>query len=246
MRLSAISACGLALFLWPFFGTTLPTETAALVLAIACAAALLLVEVGTRSLDSRGVALLAALAAVDTGLRLATEPGIAGFSPAFFLILCGGYVFGPSYGFLLGAFTLLVSSLVTSGIGPWVPNQVFAAGWVGVIAGLAGQLRRAPLGWRDLAVLAVVGAVCGWGYGAVMDVFDWTNFYRGTPVLGWVPGIAPPQAIAHFARFYLVTSLAYDTFRAVGNVLLILVLGAPVLAALSRLRARMTFTVVPA
>jgi len=48
----------------------------------------------------------------------------------------------------------------------------------------------------------------------------------------------------HFGRFYLLTSLAYDTFRAVGNVLMVLALGAPVMAALVRLRVRLTFEVV--
>jgi hypothetical protein len=43
----------------------------------------------------------------------------------------------------------------------------------------------------------------------------------------------------------LLTSLAYDTFRAVGNVVMVLALGAPVLAALARFKARLTFEVVP-
>jgi energy-coupling factor transport system substrate-specific component len=53
-----------------------------------------------------------------------------------------------------------------------------------------------------------------------------------------------PTALLHFARFYVLTSLAYDTFRAVGNVLMVLALGGPVLAALGRLRARLTFELV--
>jgi hypothetical protein len=53
-------------------------------------------------------------------------------------------------------------------------------------------------------------------------------------------------ALLHFARFYLLTSFAYDTFRAAGNVVMVLALGVPVMAALSRLRARLTFEVVPA
>ena len=50
--------------------------------------------------------------------------------------------------------------------------------------------------------------------------------------------------LVHFGRFYVVTSLAYDTFRAVGNVIMVLLLGAPVLAALSRLQARLSFEIV--
>ena len=79
-------------------------------LTLACVAGLFLVEAGTRQLDSRAVALLAAIAAIDTALRLAVIEGIGGFSPIFFLVLCAGYVFGTSFGFLAGALSMLVTS----------------------------------------------------------------------------------------------------------------------------------------
>jgi energy-coupling factor transport system substrate-specific component len=58
--------------------------------------------------------------------------------------------------------------------------------------------------------------------------------------------MAPAEVAAHFGRFYLVTSLAYDSFRAVGNALMVVLLGPPILAALARLRARFTYEVVAA
>ncbi|MFI5284030.1 MAG: ECF transporter S component, partial [Candidatus Dormibacterales bacterium] len=93
---------------------------------------------------------------------------------------------------------------------------------------------------------AAVGAVMGWVFGALLDVTDWVPVYRGNPTLGWLPGMAPGTALLHFARFYVLTSLAYDSLRAAGNVVMVVTLGAPVLAALSRLRGRLTFEVVPA
>jgi energy-coupling factor transport system substrate-specific component len=241
-----VSLVGLVLFFWPFVGRGLPADAPAWSVALAAAAGLLLVEVGTRQLDSRQVALLAALAAIDTGLRMVVAQGIGGFSPLFFLVLCAGYVFGTSYGFLVGAFSMLVSSLAIGGAGPWVPYQVFAAGWVGVAAGLVGRRRRgaATPGWRDLVVLAVVGALMGWVYGALMDIQDWIGYYRGNPSLGWLPGMTAATSWLHFGRFYLVTSLVYDTFRSVGNALMVLLLAAPILAALTRVRARLTFEVI--
>jgi energy-coupling factor transport system substrate-specific component len=241
-----VSLLGLALFVWPFFGRGLPADTPAWGVALAAAAGLLLVEVGTRQLDSRQVALLAAIAAIDTGLRIVVAQGIGGFSPVFFLVLCAGYVFGSSYGFLVGAFSMLVSSLAIGGAGPWVPYQVFAAGWVGVAAGLAGHLRRGASvpARRDLVALAMVGVLMGWVYGALMDVQDWIGYYRGNPSMGWLPGMAPATSWLHFGRFYLVTSLAYDTFRSAGNALMVLLLGAPILAALARIRVRLTYEVV--
>ena len=238
-----VSLVGVALFAWPFVGSDLPANTPAWMLAIGCVAALFLVEAGSRALDSRAVALLAAIAAIDAALRLAVIEGIGGFNPIFFLVLCAGYVFGTSFGFLAGAVSILVSAVVGGGIGPWVPYQVFAVGWVGVAAGLAGHWRAPSPGWRDLLLLAAVGAIMGWLFGALLDITDWIPVYRGNPTLGWQPGMAPGTAMLHFGRFYLLTSLAYDTFRSVGNVVMVLALGAPVLAALMRLRARLTFEV---
>lgn len=242
-----MSLLGLALFGWPFLGQPIPSDAPALALALACVAALLLVEVGTRHLDARRLALLAVLAAVDTALRLAVVHGIGGFSPIFFLVLCAGYVFGATYGFLVGAVSILVSALAMGGVGPWLPYQVFAVGWVGVAAGLVAALGRRHgglAGWRDLALLGAVGLVAGWAFGALMDVQDWVAGYGGSPDLGWRPGLGAAAALVHFGRFYLATSLAYDSFRAVGNLLMVLLLGAPVLAALGRIRARLSFEVI--
>jgi len=240
-----VSLAGLLLFAWPFLGTGLPPSTPAWTLALASVAALMLFELGTRELDARAIALLAAIAAIDTALRLALIEGIGGFSPIFFLVLCAGYVFGTSFGFLAGALSILVSAVAGAGVGPWVPYQVFAVGWVGVAAGVAGHLRSGLPGWRDLLVLATVGAIMGWVFGALLDITDWIPVYRGNPLLGWGPGMDPGTALVHFGRFYLLTSLAYDTFRAAGNALMVIALGAPVLAALARLRTRLTFQVVP-
>jgi energy-coupling factor transport system substrate-specific component len=246
LPVGVVSIVGVFLFLWPFLGSGLPANTPAWTLTLACVGSLFLVEAGTRQLDSRAVALLAAIAAIDTALRLAVIEGIGGFSPIFFLILCAGYVFGTSFGFLAGALSMLVSALAGGGVGPWVPYQVFAVGWVGVAAGLAGHWRTTagPPRLRDILALAGVGAVMGYVVGALLDITDWVPVYRGNPTIGWLPGMDPATSLLHFARYYVLTSLAYDTFRAVGNVLMVLALGVPVLAALGRLRARLTFEVV--
>ncbi len=246
LPVGVVSLGGIVLFAWPFLGSGLPASTPAWTLTLGCVVGLFLIEAGMRQLDSRGVALLAAIAAIDTALRLAVIEGIGGFSPIYFLVLCAGYVFGPSFGFLAGALSILVSALAGGGMGPWVPYQVFAVGWVGVAAGLAGQWSRGSRvpDWRDVLVLAAVGAVMGWVVGALLDITDWIPVYRGNPTLGWLPGMDAATSLIHFGRFYLLTSLAYDTFRAVGNVLMVLALGAAVIAALARLRVRLTFEVV--
>lgn len=244
LPVGAVSLAGLALFGWPFAGGGLPASTPAWALMLACIGGLLLVEAGTRQLDTRAVALLATIAAIDAALRLAVIVGIGGFNPIYLLILCSGFVFGPSFGFMAGALSILVSALVGAGIGPWVPYQVFAMGWVGLVAGVAGRWRASTPGLRDVLLLAAVGGVTGYAFGALMDVTDWVPIYRGNPTLGWSPGMDASTALVHFARFYAVTSFAYDTFRAAGNVMIVLALGVPIIAALGRFRARLSFEVV--
>lgn len=241
--LAVTTLVGVGVFAWPFLGWGNPGPAAVTAAGLGTAAALTAVEVATRRLDTRSLALLAALAALDAGARAAVVTGIGGFSPIFLLILCGGYVFGVSYGFLLGALSLLVSALVTGGLGPWLPYQLFATGWVGTAAGLAGRRRIGRPNRRDTVVLCAVGIAAGYGYGAAMDVWNWT-FYQSSPALGFHPGMAAGVAVSHFSRYYLVTSLAYDSFRAGGNAVMVAALGAPVLMALARVRSRLRTEIV--
>jgi energy-coupling factor transport system substrate-specific component len=238
VRLAAVSAAGLALFLWPLTGLGAPGAATAAAVSIGCVVVLVAVETMSRRLDTRGLAVIAAVAAVDSALRLALVSGIGGFSPVFLLILCAGYAMGAEFGFVCGATALLVSALVTAGVGPWLPYEMIAAGWVGVAGGLAGTGRRGRTPQRrDVVVLAAVGVVSGFAYGAVMDMWDWT-FFRGAADFGYVAGLPLGTAAARFAHFYLATSVVYDSFRAAGNAVLVVILGAPVLAALVRLRRR--------
>jgi energy-coupling factor transport system substrate-specific component len=250
--IAVVSGAGLLLFLWPFLGGALPPEGPALAVTLGAVAALALMEAGARRLDSGRLALLAALAAIDAALRLAVVNGVAGFSPIFFLVMAAGYEFGPSYGFLVGSFSLLVSALVTGGVGPWLPYETFAVGWVGVSAGLAGsfvrRIRPVRESWMprrvDISALLIVAVATGFAYGALTDIWGWVAFYRGVENIGWIPGMSPGASLAQFGRYYLLTSLAWDAFRAFGDAVAILALGTPVLMALGRLRARLGYEIV--
>jgi energy-coupling factor transport system substrate-specific component len=244
MRVGAISVAGLALFLWPFVAANPPAVATSVALSLGVVAVLIFVEASTRRLDARRFALLAAIAAIDAALRLVLVTGLGGFSPIFFLVLAAGYVYGPSYGFLAGSVALLASAVATGGIGPWLPYEMMGCGFVGLIAGVAGLRRSGPVTWRDIALLATIGAVTGFAYGALLDVWDWTTFYRGTPGFGWQPGLSLAAALARFGRFYLATSAVYDSFRAVGNALAVIILGTPVLAGLVRMRSRFNVVVL--
>ncbi|MEA2526519.1 MAG: energy-coupling factor transport system substrate-specific component [Thermomicrobiales bacterium] len=194
---------------------------------------------GVRRSASKSVALLGVLVATDATLRLV--PSFLGGSPIFLLVILVGAVFGPAFGFQMGALTILVSAFITGGVGPWLPYQMLGVGWVGLTAG---WLPRPASFRRWLLVLAVFGALWGFLFGAILNLWSWpfaAPGLEGDVGLYWSPHLSFAETLAHYARFYLVTSLWYDLFRAVGNAALVLTLGGPTLRVLERFRSRFTW-----
>ena len=106
--------------------------------------------------------------AIDATLRLV--PSFLGASPIFALILLVGYVYGPRFGFVMGSLTLLLSAAITAGVGPWLPFQMLCAGWVGVAAGWLPKWKSAR---AELSTAVAFGAVTGFAYGALMNLYSW-------------------------------------------------------------------------
>jgi energy-coupling factor transport system substrate-specific component len=86
--------------------------------------------------------------------------------------------------------------------------------------------------------------VTGFAYGALTDIYGWVAFAAGIENVGWIPGLSPVDTLAQFGRYYLLTSVAWDSFRAFGDAIAVLAFGAPVLMALGRLRARLGYEIV--
>lgn len=206
--------------------------------------AVLLVELQGQAVQAKTIAALGILVAIAATLRFIEVgiPGPGGFSPVFVPIILGGYVFGARFGFLLGALSMLVSALLTGGVGPWLPFQMFAAGWIGLFAGWLPHISRPVL---ELALLCAYGLLTGFGYGVVMNLVTWP-YLAGDPALTWQAGAGLRSTLANYATYYVVTSLAWDFGRAAGNVALLLVVGLPVIRALTRFHQRLYFTVVNA
>ena len=109
--------------------------------------AVVLSELAEGSLDAKAIALLGILAACGAALRV-PSPGVAGFEPVFFLLIPAGRVLGRGFGFVLGALTIVVSALITGGVGPWLPVPDVRGG----LDGLRGRLPPAGPGQgRDRA-----------------------------------------------------------------------------------------------
>ena len=239
--LLALTAAGFGLFLAPLWlGSRFPQPVLLFSALVAVSALVALaVALQTHHLSTRLLAILAALVAIDATLRLVIVVGLLGFSPIFFLIIAGGFVMGPSFGFASGALTLLLSAVLTAGLGPWMPYQMLAAGWVGMGAGYVGRISGHKSSPRTIAALSLYACAAGFAYGILLDLWEWPLLVAaGSSPLSWAPGIGMAALLRRFGAFYLATSLVYDSFRAVGNLLLIAVLGPAVLPALERFRRR--------
>lgn len=255
------TALGVAAFVYPFLMPALE-KTAGMgqahandapllltALVVVCFGAVL-IEAQGQAGSAKMVALLGILVSINALLRFVEVaiPGPGGFSPIFFLVVTTGYVFGGRFGFLMGALTLLVSALVTAGMGPWLPYQMFTAGWIGMSAPLCRPLVRwlgGANGWREVLVLALFGGVWGLIYGGVMNLWFWP--YASGPVeQHWQAGASVWDGLVRYAAFYVATSLIWDVFRLVGNAALTIAFGLPTLRALRRFQLRFAFTYRPA
>jgi len=178
------------------------------------------------------------LVAINATLRLI--PGPAGFTAMLFLPILCGYTYGADFGFLLGALSLLVSAIITGGMGPWLPYQMFSAGWMGMASAWLPQLRR--FGRGEVILLGLWGALLGFVFGAVMNLWFWPYIVdMGQSEMYWQPGTRLWETLGRYAAFYITTSLWWDIGRAGGNLLLILLFGAPVLHLLRRFQRRFQF-----
>jgi len=234
---------GAAAFLYPFW---LPTTTltdqahsgdaplvAAVVGGLVVVAVLLELRRGT--MNGATVALLGMLAACAGLLRLVDLPG--GGSGIFFLVVLAGAAFGPRFGLLLGLCSMAVSAIVTGGIGPWLPFQMLALGWMGGGAGLLGRVTERLDPRLEVGILAAYGWLWGFLYGAILNLWFWP-FERGG-ALDWHPGLGLGTTLHRYWQFYVATSLGWDAAAALTNAVLILVTGLVLMRSLRRFAHRL-------
>lgn len=242
LALLGATTVGLIAFLWPLLvapeSSLAHSTDAPLVFALVLplTVAVVLAELAEGGIDAKAVAMLGVLAAIGSALR-PLGAGTAGLETVFFLLVLGGRVFGPGFGFALGALTLFGSALLTGGVGPWLPFQMVAAAWVALGAGLLPEVR----GRLELLLLAAYGAVSALVYGFLLNLSFWpfsTGYGTG---VSFVPGDAVLTNLHRFVTFSVATSLGWDVGRAVTNVALIVLVGPAVLATLRRAARRAAF-----
>lgn len=225
---------GAVAFSWPLFlrpeSGMSPTQAPIMfALVLPTVLAVVLSEVAGQRMDARTLAMLGVLAAVGTVLR-PLSAGTAGFELIFFLMILAGRVFGAGFGFALGAITLFTSALITSGVGPWLPYQMLAAGFVGMFAGL---LPKAS-GWAELWLLSGYGMVSAFAFGWVMDFSFWPFGIGDQTQLSFDAAVGPLENLRRFVLYNIATSMGWNLGRALTNAVLISLLGVPLLRVLRR------------
>ena len=207
---------------------------------------IIFLDIQSSVLDTKMIAFLGVVIAINAGLRFLENaiPGPAGFSPTFLLIILVGYTFGGQYGFLTGALTMFVSALITGGVGPWLPGQMITAGWVGQSAALikwGNQKSTGKYKITEIILLAVHGGVWGMLYGLIINLWYWP-FLTGSQNQIWSFAAPLAENIKHYMAYYLATSLIWDITRAIGNVVLILILAKPIIKIFRRFQIRFSFS----
>jgi energy-coupling factor transport system ATP-binding protein len=229
-----VSLVALLGFSWPLI---LPAKQELnpgyLVVVAVAALAFIAIWVFDRTLvGANYLALLGTLSALGAATRIATS-GVAGFELVFLIVILGGAAIGAGFGFQLGALTVLVSSILFGGFGPWTPFQLFAVGWVGLGAGLVGKLRLSSR--PKVVALAAYAVVSSYLFGLIMNLWFWPFALTGDSTISYDPTAPISDNLASFLLYTLTTStLGWDSVRAIVLVISILLLGPSVLAILRR------------
>lgn len=249
VALGVASVAGLAMFLWPLLVSP-PAEAGhvtdapflfALILPVVLA--VVLSELHSGGIDTKALAMLGVLTAIGAAIR-PMGAGVAGIETVFFLLVLAGRVYGAGFGFVLGTTTMFSSAILTAGIGPWLPFQMLAAGWVGLGAGLLPDTvtGRPIRGGRELALLSAYGAVAAYAYGFLMNMWFWPYAIGSGTDLSFVPGDAVWANLHRFFLFTIATStLGWDTGRAITTVVAVCVIGPVALPTLRRAVRRAAF-----
>ncbi|MFU0799134.1 MAG: ECF transporter S component [Xylanivirga thermophila] len=178
-----------------------------------------------RRMSPKEIALVANLSAL-AGLGRVPFAAIPSVQPTSFLVIISGYVFGPVTGFAVGALAA-VSSNIFLGQGPWTLWQMICWGLMGVTGGMYKRIG----GRGDRFTLSVIGAIWGYLFGWIMNIWHWVTFVY-------------PLNLKSFIATY-ASSFWFDTLHALGNVIFLYYLGPDVINVLERYKRRLKVYEIP-
>lgn len=157
--------------------------------------------------DSNPLAMLAILAIFGIGGRVLLEP-LPNIQPVTVIVLLAGIYYGAPRALALAGIIALVSNVAVLGHGPWTLFQVAGWGTVGLAGALFADrlLKDGELQLHRVAALAMISGIA----------FNWivsSSILLKTDVSMLAP--------------YLLNGLLYDLYHAVGNLVFVAWLAAP-------------------
>jgi energy-coupling factor transport system substrate-specific component len=171
-----------------------------------------------KSIDSRKMAGIAALAALGAASRVPFA-AIPGFQPTTFITAVSGYVLGPVNGFMVGSMAAFISNFFL-GQGPWTLWQMLGWGICGVFFGFLGMIKKRV----SRIPFTVICGIWGYIYGIMLDMWY---------IIAFVKPIVFKTVLAGFAA-----SFYFDTLHAVGNILFSAIFAEKFIKILSRYNKR--------
>lgn len=148
------------------------------------------------------------------------------YSPPPFLVIISGYVFGPGFGFMVGAVATLVSNSFL-GHGPWTPWQMMAWGLAGFTAGMLKKVMKNP----SRLVLTIFAFSWGFLFDYIMNLWHWLTFVY-------------PLSLRSFLATY-AASFYFDLMHALGNLGFTYLLGKDFINVLTRFKERISYSEIP-
>lgn len=174
-----------------------------------------------KDISLKEISLIATLAGL-AGVGRVPFAALPNIQPTTFLVITSGFVFGPRYGFIVGAIATLVSNTFL-GHGPWEPWQMLAWGCAGLSAGLFRKINKNP----SRIVLSIFAFGWGFGFDYIMNLWHWLFFIY-------------PLNLKSFIVVY-ISSFYFDLMHALGNFTFTYFLGTDFIYILNRFKNKITY-----
>lgn len=229
---AAVAALALVWLAWPFLSPyqapsaaqseqEAPWLTAAFAVGLVCIALARWFD-DLRQPEQVGFLLFAV--AINTIIRLAIAPGVAGIEPVLAVPLLVGVALGASAGFFVGAASCLVSTVVLATAQTGLPGQMLAWGVAGLLGGLLSRARPA-LAWAGALPLAFL---TGPLVGVILNATTWPIDPR-SEVDAYFPGLPAWQNLQRLLLFTFNNTSETAVLRGIVTVVLVMVIGYPLI-----------------
>ncbi|WP_053955290.1 ECF transporter S component [Inediibacterium massiliense] len=186
---------------------------------------LIFISYERKKVSVKEISLIATLSAL-AGVGRVPFAALPNVQPTTFLVIISGYVFGPFFGFMIGAFAALSSNFFL-GQGPWTPWQMLAWGLCGVSAGILKKFYKNP----SRMMLSIFAFFWGFLFDYIMNLWHWLAFVY-------------PLTLQSFLFTYM-NSFYFDLMHATGNFFFAYLFGKDFIHLLSRFKDRISYTEIP-